>query len=152
MQDYQLPPIENVWAKPEEAPPMFQGVARRMFEADAFILVTPEYNGSYSASLKNFLDHFPKQDRKVFGIVSASPGNLGGIRAALQLQNLIFNISGISSPRMLIVPRMEKIFDKSGKLLDQDFENQISLFHDDFSWLSALLHYAKVVRLEKKAA
>jgi NAD(P)H-dependent FMN reductase len=29
-------------------------LAKRIFEADAFILATPEYNGSYSPAMKNF--------------------------------------------------------------------------------------------------
>ena len=37
-----------------------QPLAKRILEADAFILITPEYNGSYSPHLKNLLDHFAK--------------------------------------------------------------------------------------------
>ena len=74
-----MPPVENVWNRPESAPAQMGDLARRVFDADAFILVSPEYNGSFSPALKNFLDHFPKQERKAFGIVTASPGSLGGI-------------------------------------------------------------------------
>ncbi len=43
-----------------------------MFAANAFIIVTPEYNGSYTPAMKNLFDHFPKQIHKPFGIVTAS--------------------------------------------------------------------------------
>ena len=51
------------------------------------LLVTPEYNGSYTPALKNLFDHFPKQSRKPFGIVTASPGALGGMRAGITVTN-----------------------------------------------------------------
>lgn len=146
MQDYHLPPVQNVWARPHEAPAQFQTVAQRMFEADAFVLVTPEYNGSYSPALKNFLDHFPKQDRKVFGIVTASPGSLGGIRAAMQLQNLIFGLSGIGTSRMLVVPEVDKKFNEHGDLLDSGFRSSIQSFKDEFIWLTCAVHYASLLR------
>ena len=89
-----------------------------MFEADAFIMVTPEYNGSYTPALKNLFDHFPKQSRKPFGIVTASPGALGGVRAALQLQTLVYALFGVGSPHMLITPLIDKKFDEHGNLTD----------------------------------
>src|SRR6478609_8252355 len=93
---------QEVFRSVETAPEPLRPLARRMFEAEAFILVTPEYNGSYTAALKNLFDHFPKQSRKPFGIVTASPGALGGIRAGIQLQTLIYALFGIGSPHMLI--------------------------------------------------
>ena len=107
-----------------------------MFDANAYILVTPEYNGSYSAPLKNLLDHFPKQHHKVFGIVTASTGMLGGVRAALQLQELIFALFGIGSPYMLVTPQVDKKFDIEGNLLDAGFQKSVDLFVNEFIWLA----------------
>jgi NAD(P)H-dependent FMN reductase len=107
-----------------------------MFEADAFILVTPEYNGSYSPAMKNMLDHFPKQHHKTFGLVTASPGAMGGMRAAMQLQQLVFALFGIGSPYMLVVPGVDKKFDVEGNLLDESFQKSVDLFVKEFLWLS----------------
>ena len=79
MHEWPIPALQAVWRRAEDAPIVFQPLARRIFEADAFILVTPEYNGSYTSALKNLLDHFPKQYRKAFGLVTASQGALGGM-------------------------------------------------------------------------
>ena len=73
---------EEVYSSVENTPEHYKPLAKRMFAADAFIIVTPEYNGSYTPAMKNLFDHFPKQMHKPFGIVTASPGALGGIRAA----------------------------------------------------------------------
>jgi NAD(P)H-dependent FMN reductase len=115
-----------------------------MFEADAFILVTPEYNGSYSPAMKNMLDHFPKQHHKAFGIVTASPGAMGGMRAAMQLQQLVFAFFGIGSPYMLVVPGVDKKFDIEGNLLDEGFKKSVDLFLKEFIWLSEKVVEEKV--------
>lgn len=133
---HHLPPVESVFNDPYEAPEDIQSAALRMFNADAIILVTPEYNGSYSPALKNFLDHFPKQKGKVFGIVSASPGSLGGVRAALQLQTLVYGLMGIGSPQMLIVPEVDKKFSKEGILMDEHIRQSVVVFLNDFLWLA----------------
>jgi NAD(P)H-dependent FMN reductase len=107
-----------------------------MLNANAFILLTPEYNGSYSAALKNLLDHFPKQHHKVFAIATTSTGMLGGIRAAMQLQELIYALFGIGSPYMLVTPQADKKFDEEGNLLDQNFKKSIDVFINEFVWLA----------------
>ena len=76
MKDWNLPPVQSVFVSVDRTPDEFKPLAKRIFEADAFILVTPEYNGSYSPAMKNLLDHFPKQHHKPFGIVTASPGGI----------------------------------------------------------------------------
>jgi NAD(P)H-dependent FMN reductase len=120
----------------DKTPAEFKVLSKRMFHADAFILVSPEYNGSYSPAMKNLLDHFPKQHHKPFGIVTASPGAMGGIRAAQQMQLLVGALFGIASPYMLIVPAVDKKFDAEGALVDQSFQNNIHNFVTEFLWLS----------------
>lgn len=136
LRDVEMPQLQTVFTSVEATPEAYRAVATKMFGADAFILVTPEYNGSYSAPLKNLLDHFPKQHRKVFGIVTASPGMLGGVRAALQLQELIFALFGIGSPYMLVTPQADKKFDERGILLDEGFRKSVELFIREFVWLA----------------
>lgn len=131
-----LPPLQGVYTSIEKTPDEFKSLAERIFNANAFILVSPEYNGSYSPALKNLLDHFPKQHRKVFGIVTASPGAMGGIRAAMQLQHLVFALFGIGSPYMLIVPAVDKKFDTEGNLIDEGFQKSIDTFVSEFIWLA----------------
>jgi len=136
VRDYQLAPVHEVFTAPDLAPEPYRDLATRMFEAQAFVLVTPEYNGSYTSDLKNLLDHFPKQSHKVFGLVTASPGALGGMRAAMQLQQLVFALFGIGSPHMLITPHVEKKFDAEGNLLEASFHKSIEVFTTEFLWLA----------------
>jgi len=131
-----LPPIQAAWSSVEKAPDEFKALAKIIFEANAFILVTPEYNGSYAPAMKNLLDHFPKQQHKPFGIVTASPGAMGGIRASQQMQLLVGGLFGLLSPHMLITPGVDKKFDVEGNLLDASFQGQIDNFVKEFLWLA----------------
>jgi len=144
VRDWNLPLVQSVFVSVDRAPIEFTPLAERMFAADAFILVSPEYNGSYSPAMKNLLDHFPKQYHKPFGIVAASPGPMGGIRAALQMQLLVNALFGIASPYMLIVPEVDKKFDAEGNLVEESFANNIHNFASEFLWLAEKLVKEKV--------
>lgn len=127
---------EEVYSSVDVTPDNYKPLAQRMFAANAFIIVTPEYNGSYTPSMKNLFDHFPKQFHKTFGIVTASPGAMGGIRASQQLQLLINALFGIASPYMLVTPFVDKKFDAEGNLVDEAFTNSINTFCTEFLWLA----------------
>ena len=144
LREVEFPQLQKVFTSVEATPDEYKSVAKIMFNTDAFILVTPEYNGSYSAPMKNLLDHFPKQHRKVFGIVTASTGMLGGVRAALQLQELIFALFGIGSPYMLVTPQVDKKFDVDGTLLDEKFKKSVDVFVNEFIWLAEKIVGKKV--------
>jgi NAD(P)H-dependent FMN reductase len=139
VREWNLPLLENVFTSVEDTPEAFKPLSRRMFAADAFILVSPEYNGSYTPAMKNLLDHFPKQSRKAFGIVTASPGAMGGMRATQQMQLLVGALFGIQSPYMLVTPGVDKKFDAEGNLLDEGFRKSIDLFVREFLWLASAL-------------
>jgi NAD(P)H-dependent FMN reductase len=89
--------------------------------------------------MKNIFDHFPKQMHKAFGIVTASTGSLGGIRASQQLQLLICALFGIPSPYMLVTPHVDRKFDEDGYLVDESFTNSINTFVTEFLWLAERL-------------
>jgi NAD(P)H-dependent FMN reductase len=145
LREYPLPPIQKVFAQPQDAPAEFRNMAERMFEADAYIIVTPEYNGSYSPAMQNLFDHFPKRHHKAFGLVTASPGALGGMRAAMQLQQFVLALFGIPSPYMLITPGVDKKFDEEGNLIDPSFQKSIDTFLKEFLWLTERVAEKEIV-------
>jgi NAD(P)H-dependent FMN reductase len=144
MQDWDLPILQTVFSSVENTPDQWKPLTQRIFAADAYILVSPEYNGSYTPALKNLLDHFPKQHHKPFGIVTASTGALGGIRATQQLLLLVPALFGIASPYLLVVPGVDKKFDKEGNLVDESFHHNVHNFTAEFLWLAESLVKDKV--------
>lgn len=144
MKEWDLPSMQTVFTSVGNTPDQWKPLSERVFAADAFILVSPEYNGSYAPALKNLLDHFPKQHHKVFAIATASPGPMGGMRATQQMLLLVSALFGIASPYLLIVPGIDKKFDKDGNLLDESFRHNIHNFTAEFLWLAENLVKDKV--------
>ena len=140
VREWNLPPLQDIFNSVEQTPEVFRPLSERMFGANAFILVTPEYNGSYTPALKNVLDYYPKHSHKAFGIVTASNGMSGGLRATQQMQLLVNALFGIACPQMLVVGQVEKKFDPSGQLIDPTFQRQIDLFTKEFIWLAERLY------------
>lgn len=145
MKDWNVPAVQSVWSSLDKVPLEFKPLAERVFNADAFIIVSPEYNGSYSPAMKNLLDHFPKQQHKPFGIVTASPGAMGGMRAAQQLLLLVPALFGVASPYLLIIPAIDKKFSADGDLLDESFQNAVHNFISEFLWVSEKMVTEKAV-------
>lgn len=140
--EWDLGLLQQVYNHLEEVPERFRPMAELMFSADAFLLLTPEYNGSYTPALQNLMDHFPKHAHKAFGIITASEGNFGGIRASQELLLLVPALFGIVSPQKLIIPQMTKKFSDTGELLDPAMEYQVHNFAREFVWLAEALHQA----------
>jgi NAD(P)H-dependent FMN reductase len=140
LNSFQLGSFQKVFKNIDETPEEYKPLAKRMFEAEAFIIVTPEYNGSYTAAIKNLFDHFPKQSKKAFGIVTTSTGALGGARSSQQLLLYIPALFGIASPYLLITPHVDQKFDISGKLIDEKFQLPIDTFVREFLFLAEKLN------------
>ncbi|UAY57221.1 NADPH-dependent FMN reductase [Arachidicoccus terrestris] len=140
LKEHPLPFIDKVYFTPAHAPENIRPLAERMFAADAFILVTPEYNGTMAPSLVNWFGHFPKQLHKAFGLVTASNGALGGIRAAMDLQHFSLALFGVPSAQMLVIGEVDKKFDASGNLTAEVFQSNIDNFVAEFLWLAEKIH------------
>ncbi len=107
------------------------------FDHPAWIICTPEYNASYPALLKNTLDWisspvkadpawqdgFKSSRGKVVGMLSASPGALGGLRAQSHLVPLLLNLKCWVCPTSHALGRAADAFDAQGELVhDKDRE------------------------------
>src|SRR5882757_8268192 len=106
------------------APPAPWTVFRQLVKvADAVLFVTPEYNRSVPAALKNALDVGSRPyggsvwDRKPGAVVSSSPGAIGAFGANHHLrQSLVFlNVPTMQQPEAY-VSHVDKLFDENGKL------------------------------------
>ena len=135
VREHHLPQFESVFESLDTTPEPYKPLAEKVYSANAYIVVTPEYNGSYTSSIQNLFDHFPRQQKKVYGVVTATNGSYGGMRASQQLILYITALFGIVSPYLLVTPFVDKKFDKNGILLDKSFQIKIDFFMDQFIWL-----------------
>jgi chromate reductase len=150
---YRFPIMEEVFHKQEDPEPGLRAFAAKVRGADAFLFVSPEYNGSYTAALKNAVDYLKESEfsRKVIGTVSVSSGAMGGMRAAMNMQELILGISGYPIPQMLLVGQVAQKFGEHGELVDEGFGPKVRAFLDQFAWLSEAVVAKKAARLAETA-
>ncbi|MFB6116529.1 MAG: NADPH-dependent FMN reductase [Candidatus Nanosalina sp.] len=98
---------------------------------DGLILVTPEYNHSFSGELKNALDHlYEEYTDKPFMYITVSAGGFGGIRALSHLHDVTLELGGLSGPE-LPVSRVREVFDSNGELVDEEYESRFRNFIED---------------------
>jgi NAD(P)H-dependent FMN reductase len=94
LRDHPLPFFDGI--PPARAPREYANdavatVGRQIDAADAYVVVTGEYNHGYPAVLKNLLDWtFPEWQRKPVGFVGW--GNVGGARAIEQLREVVIEM------------------------------------------------------------
>ncbi|WP_158798332.1 NADPH-dependent FMN reductase [Pedobacter sp. L105] len=113
----------------------------KLDQTDAFVIVSPEHNGSYPGALKNTMDYFYKEYvHKVFAMVTVSNGVLGGINALKNLQHYALKINGIVSPEFVITPQVQNLF-KDGVLTDEKYGHRIDVL------LKHFLELAEAVKL-----
>lgn len=117
----------------------------RINAVDAVLFVTPEYNRSVPAALKNALDVGSRPyvksvwNDKPAAVVSASPGAIGGFGANHHLrQSLVsLNVPTMATPEAYI-GGADKLFDVSGKLINVETRKHLQQFMQAFSdWIAA---------------
>lgn len=128
----------------DAAPPgQWTAFRERIRRADAALFVTPEYNRSVPGVLKNAIDVASRPygksawDRKPAGVISVSPGAIGGFGANHHLrQSLVFlNMPALQQPEVYIA-NCASLFDEHGKLSDENTRRFLKTFLDAFAaWI-----------------
>jgi len=101
--------------------------AEKIKSSDGIIIVTPEYNGSYPASLKNAIDVlYQEWNNKPIAIVTVSSGPFGGSQALLALQFTLWKMKAWTIPAFFSVPDVEKAYDEKGNPTDPVATNELA--------------------------
>lgn len=95
-------------------------LAQRVTDADGVIIVTPEYNGGYPASLKNVIDLlYAEWKHKPIGIATVSGGAFGGTQVITSLLFTLWKIGALMVPATFPVPVVQNSFNEEGVPEDQ---------------------------------
>jgi chromate reductase, NAD(P)H dehydrogenase (quinone) len=127
--DLSAVPVYNADVEAVGIPDVVQDFQRRIEEADALLVATPEYNYSMPGVLKNAIDWASRPssvrpvqpfDGKPVAIMGASPGMMGSGRAQYHLrQTCVFlNMLPLNKPEVF-VPVAQTKFDAEGRLTDE---------------------------------
>jgi NAD(P)H-dependent FMN reductase len=110
--------------------------AGRIKSADGVIIVTPEYNGGYPASIKNVVDLlYAEWQRKPVAIVTVSDGSFGGTQVLISLQFTLWKIRAWTVPARFPVPDVTRVFDESGNPADKaKTDKSASAFINELLW------------------
>jgi NAD(P)H-dependent FMN reductase len=140
--EVQLPLLDRMYKEyPKgEAPDVLERLATLYRAADAFVIVTGEYNHGLPPALINLLDHFLEEYYfRPSAIVSYSGGQFGGVRAAVHLQALLCELGMPSISTTFPVPRVHSAFDVDGRELTPGAGRRFERFAAELEWYAEAL-------------
>jgi len=149
LETFELDGIPGFNQDDEQKPPAkVVELKKRIREADAVLIVTPEYNYSVPGVLKNAIDWAsrPYDDSawngKPVAIMGASIGATGTARAQYHLRQMFvfLNMFAVNQPEVMIGKASEK-FDANGNLTDEKTKNLIrQLLQNLVDWTRRIGH------------
>jgi chromate reductase len=145
--DYDVP-MYNADLEAKGTPADVMKLKQLFYEHPAWIICTPEYNASYPALLKNTLDwlsspvksdpvwndDFRFSRGKVVGVLSASPGALGGLRSQSHLVPLLLNLQCWVAPKNFALGKAADAFDPQGQLVADVAKKKVQAVIDQVLW------------------
>ena len=127
---------------------------QKIKEADAFLVVTPEYNHSIPGVLKNAIDSvfvsFAFRNKPV-AAVGYSGGIAGGVRAIEHLAQIAVEAELVPLRSSVIIPQVVEAFDVNGTPINPLTDISLKIALDDLAWWAAALKQAASRQLQPAA-
>jgi NAD(P)H-dependent FMN reductase len=132
---------------PQRLGPAEAAYAERIHRAEAFVVVTPEYNHGYPASLKQAID-LPRQQWQAKPVSFVSYGGLaGGLRSVEQLRQVFAELHAVTIRDTVSFHNYGELFDHSGLLIDPTGPNAAAkVLLDRLAWWATALRTARNAR------
>ncbi|TDC75136.1 NADPH-dependent FMN reductase [Streptomyces hainanensis] len=139
-----LPPVPPAVDPALPRPAEMAELTRRLGAADAFVVVTPDYNRSYPASLKAAIDwHYQEWRAKPVGFVGYSGGS-GGLLAMEHLKQVLGELHAHTVRNYVSFPRYYLLFDEAGRLREPgEPAGAAKTMLDELDWWGTALRGAR---------
>jgi len=115
--------------------------------ADAFFIVTPEYNHSYPGTLKRMLDsEYKAYFRKPVALAGVSNGNWGGARVVESLLPVMRSLGLFPLQYTTYFPYVQDIFDENGQIKPEreaEFAKSVNGQLTELVWLARTLKWGR---------
>ena len=122
-----------------KAPEDLEKLARQIEQADAYVMVSPEYNHSMSPALADLLNHFGSSlfSYKPSAIVTYSAGQWGGARAGVAMRTFLSELGCLPVSAMIQIPKAQEVLDENGAFLEgEDADKWHGYFDRTFAQLN----------------
>ena len=115
-----------------QIPTQLQQIQDTLTSADAYIMITPEYNHAPSPALLNLLNHFGSSvfSYKPSAIVSYSAGQWGGTRAAIALRPILSELGCLPVSAMVHIPHAQDVLQEDGTVAIQQEQSSWNQYVD----------------------
>jgi NAD(P)H-dependent FMN reductase len=127
---------------PTYSSPLVRSWNKKIAEADAYLIITPEYNHSVPAVLKNAIDSvfvsFAFRN-KPMSVVGYSGGITGGVRAIEHLAQIAVEAEMMPLRTVTIFPQVFEAFDEEQRPMNPVAEITLRIGLDDLKWWSDVL-------------
>ncbi|WP_328831586.1 NADPH-dependent FMN reductase [Streptomyces sp. YS-B37] len=139
--------LPTTLAPTPEATAALAGITPKLASADAFVVLTPEYNHSFPAGLKNLIDwHFTEWRAKPVALVSYG-GLAGGLRAVEHLRQVFAELHAVTVRDTVSFHNAGASFDDEGRLKDAAAPDAAAkAMLDQLVWWGRALRDARQVR------
>src|SRR6201999_2082866 len=131
---------------PTYSEPLVKAWNDKIKGADAFVIVTPEYNHSVPGGLKNAIDSvfvsFGFRNKPV-AFVSYGGGQVGGVRAIEHLAHIFVETESAPIRNSVVIPFVTEAFDSDGQPTNPVTDIAADIMLDDLAWWSAALEKAR---------
>ncbi len=136
LNEYQFPVFDERLKFQKDPAKAVLNFAEQIKKADGVLIVTPEYNGGYPASLKNVIDLlYDEWYRKPIAISTVSAGPFGGTQVITALQFTLWKIRAWTVPAMFPVPKVLEAFDEAGNATDKSAtDKRAAVFINELMW------------------
>jgi NAD(P)H-dependent FMN reductase len=140
---------------PTYSEPVVREWNRKIKEADAYLTITPEYNHSVPAVLKNAIDSvflsFAFRNKPLVA-VGYSGGIGGGLRAVEHLAQIAIEAEMVPLRTAVIIPQVFEAFDMAGRPINPVADISLGVALDDLKWWSDILEGARATNQLPPAA
>lgn len=152
LRDWSLPMFAESFATlgdvhdPTYSDPIVKRWNNAIAEADAYLFVTPEYNHSVPAALKNAIDSVFASfafRNKPMATVAYSGGTVGGARAAEHLAHIAIEAELVPLRNTVLIPYVQNAFDAAGEPVDPRVDTVAGIVLDDLAWWAEMLQTAR---------
>lgn len=134
------------FSDPTYSDPIVRRWNKKIAEADAYLVVTPEYNHSIPGVLKNAIDSvwvsFAFRN-KPLASVAYSGGIAGGVRAIEHLAHIAIETELVPLRNSVIIPKLDTAFGEDGEPADPITDVSMGILLDDLAWWASALGQAR---------